>query len=319
MYLRVASHVISKELIQKIELELKKRLDRVTIPGFKGRSIWQVGRFFARSLYDEDLMLRASSLAYNFFLSLFPALIFLFTLLPFIPIEGFQDDLLAQLKYLLPEDAYTTILSTVEDILKGGSLSLLSFGFLFAIYFSSNAFNSMMAAFNKYIQEKDKRPWYSSRWRSVWLTFLISLIAVCVVLVITYASLALDWIQGQTGFNANAYSTLLQIMQYLFLGLLIYLSISSLYYFGSSKVSKWHFFSPGSTLATILAIITTTGFTFYVNNFDSYNKLYGSIGTVIVLMVLIYFNCLVLLIGFELNSSIDRARSVSEPLERRKK
>lgn len=292
-------------------------LKHVTIPGFRGRSLYDVGRFFLNSLFDEDLMLRASSLAFNFFLALFPAIIFIFTLIAYIPIAHFQDDMLFHIQRLLPTDAYGVLLETIEDILHKQNLSLLSFGFIMALYFSSNAFSSMLTAFNKYVERGDKRSWYLARWRSIWLTILIVLIVLSIVLTITYVNISVHWLADKELLGTRFNYWFLYVFQYISMFLLVYLVFASLYYFGSSRQAEWSFFSPGSTLATILAIFTSAIFTFYVNNFNSYNKLYGSIGTIIVLMLMIYFNSIALLVGFELNSSIDRAKELEWP--RRKK
>ncbi|MBO6516559.1 MAG: YihY/virulence factor BrkB family protein [Bacteroidia bacterium] len=282
-------------------------MKRHSFPGFKGRSIWDVGKFFVDSLFDADLIVRASSLAFNFFLALFPAIIFLFTVIAYIPIDNFQNDLLIQIKRLLPVNAYEVLLSTIDDILNNQHLSLLSIGFVFALYFSSNAFNSMMTTFDKYTSDKQRRAWYSARIRSIGLTLLVALIVLAMVAIITYVQVTISWLKNQHLVNDTWNYWILRVFQYSSLLILIYFVYSSLYYFGSSKVAKWHFFSVGSTLATILSLIASAGFTFYVNNFDSYNRLYGSIGTIIVLMLFIYFNCIMLLVGFELNSSVDRA------------
>ncbi len=256
-------------------------------------------------------MLRASSLAFNFFLALFPSIIFLFTVIAYIPILDFQSDLLVQIKRLLPTNAYEVLLETIDDILNNQNLSLLSFGFILALYFSSNAFNSMMTAFDKYALSHQKRSWYIARLRSIGLTLLVALIVLASVAIITVVTISISWLKKQQYVDEQINVLLLEILQYASIFVLIYFVYSSLYYFGSSKVAEWKFFSVGSTLATILSVIASAGFTFYVNSFNSYNKLYGSIGTILVLMVLIYFNCIMLLVGFELNSSIDRAEMKS--------
>lgn len=258
-------------------------------------------------MYDEDLLLRTSSLAFSFFLALFPAIIFFFTLIAYIPIENFQDELLRQIVLLLPQNAYDFLIVTIEDIIQNQNLSLLSFGFVFALYFSSNAFSSMMSAFNKYVPERQKRPWYVDRLRSIALTFLVTLGLITTVVLIIYVQITLAWLADEVVINKRLIEVSLNIAQYILLFVLVYFLFASLYYFGSSRIAKWSFFSPGATLATCLSVIATIAFTFYVNNFNSYNKIYGSIGTILVLMMMIYFNSLVLLIGFELNSSIDLA------------
>lgn len=284
---------------------LVDKLQHISLPGFKGRSIYDVLKFFVKSLFDEDLTLRASSIAFNFFLALFPLVIFLFTLIPYIPVANLQDYLLDQVQRLIPEIAFTSMITTIEEIVRNQNSGLLSFGFIAAIYFSSNGFASMMAAFNKYIDRPMKRSWISERIRAIWMVFLISVILIVTISLATYLNLSLHWMSSKDWFTQQLFNYLLSFIQFISLFLLIYFVFSALYFFGSSRVSKWRFFSPGSTLAAILSLMATVAFSYYVNNFNSYNKLYGSIGTILVVMLLIYFNCIILLVGFELNSSID--------------
>lgn len=291
------------------------KLKKISIPGFHGRSVYDVSRFFFRSLFDEDILLRASSLAFNFFVAMFPAIIFFFTLIAYIPIENLHDEILMQIENLLPRNAYLTLKDTIDDILKIQHGGLLSFGFFMAIIFASNGFTSMMTAFNKYVPDASKRPWYMDRMRSFFLIFLVTILMLTSILLTIYFDFTISWLKEREWFNERILIIGLNAVEYFSLFFLFYMIFSSLYYFGSARVAKWRFFSAGSSLATVLALIATAGFSYYINSFNSYNKLYGSIGTIIVLMMLIYFNCIVLLIGFELNSSIDRA----DILPRRKK
>jgi len=119
--------------------------------------------------------------------------------------------------------------------------------------------------------------------------------------------IGLDYLHNKDFLGDSLEYYLLVATEWLFIVLFIYALISGLFFYGPSKKRRWAFFSAGSTLATILSVISTYGFMFYVNNFNSYNKLYGSIGTLLVIMFLIYINAMVMLIGFELNVSIDRA------------
>lgn len=282
-------------------------LKTATIPGFRDQSLFYVGRYFIRSMFDDDLILRASSLAFNFFLALFPAIIFFFTLIAYIPIENLHDEILSYLEYILPHNTYATVSSTISDILKRQRGDLLSFGFFAAIFFGSNGFVSMINAFQKYAANEHRRPWYLQRLRSIFLTLLTALILVLSILVVTYLSITFNWLNSKNIIRGAGYEFGIQAFEYISIFVLFYFIISSLYYFGSYRGSGWNFFSPGGTFASILSLLTTFTFAYYVNHFNSYNKLYGSIGTLIALMVLIYFNCIVVLIGFELNSSIDRA------------
>ena len=167
-------------------------------------------------------MLRASSLAFNFFLALFPSIIFLFTVIAYIPIIDFQSDLLIQIKRLLPTNAYEVLLGTIDDILNNQNLSLLSFGFILALYFSSNAFNSMMTAFDKYALSHQKRSWYIARLRSIGLTLLVALIVLASVAIITVVTISISWLKKQQYVDEQINVLLLEILQYASIFVLIY-------------------------------------------------------------------------------------------------
>lgn len=295
------------EKIEAYAIKIATRLKNVSFPGFRGNSLFYVGRYFLRSMFNDDLILRSSALAFNFFLALFPAVIFFFTLIAYIPIENLHDEIILYFKHLLPHNAYETMLSTINDILKRQRGDLLSFGFIAAIFFGSNGFMSMMNSFEKYTPRHERRPWHYQRLRSIFVTLLSALILIMSILIITYVSITFNWLNEKNLIKGSLYELTLNLIEYVSVFVLFYFIISSLYYFGSSKASHWNFFTPGGTFATLLSVITTFVFAYYVNHFNSYNKLYGSIGTLIALMVLIYFNCIAVLTGFELNSSIDRA------------
>ena len=286
---------------------LDKKLENVSLPGFKGKSIYQVGKFFINGLFEEDLNLRASSLAFNFFIAIFPLIIFLFTLIPYIPIENLEGLITGFIQKFLPAKAFDFVNETITDIVTNQNAGLLSFGFIAALYFSSNGFASMLSAFDTGVESILQRNWFDIRLKSIILLFLVvSLLITTALLSITF-NYGFNFLDGQVTINDSLTKFVLPAIEYILTISLVYFIFSSLYYFGSNKGSKWRFFSAGSTVATILSILSTWGFRVYVENFNSYNKLYGSVGTLLVLMILIYVNCFVVLIGFELNRSIDKA------------
>lgn len=296
-----------KNTLYRWDNALSFKLRNVSFPGFKGKSIYEVGKFLSKSLFfDKDQNLRASALAFNFFLAIFPAIIFLFTLVAYIPIKDMHGQILQFIEAFLPPNAFELVLETITDILNNQNAGLLSFGFIAALYFSSNGFANMISAFDEEEDKKFKRNWFDIRLKSFGLSFLVVSILVSVITVSLTVNYTLGYL-GQISWVENHWIEWgLIALNYFLTIMLVYLIFSSLYYFGSSKTAKWKFFSAGSTVATVLSILTTYGFTLYVENFNSYNKLYGSIGTILVLMILIYFNCFVVLIGFELNKSIDK-------------
>lgn len=290
----------------------------ITLPGFERVPVYSVISFFIKEVVKEELNVRGTSLAFNFFMALFPSAIFFFTFVAYLPIDNSHEAILQFFSDILPKSAYVSIESTLEDILKHQRGSLLSFSMLMALYFGTNGIHSMMNAFNKYTRDEEERSFLKQRLVSTGLAMLISATVVVAVGLITSGEWLLQKMLVWGIFGNKTSIALLTVIKWLVVLFLFFTMISSLYYWGPSKTKKWRFFSPGSTLATILSIVTTLGFAFYVNNFNSYNKLYGSIGTLIVVMLLIYFNCMILLIGFELNASIDKGleKKLKRPIPR---
>lgn len=292
-----------------LALRFKSYLESKTFKGLHGHSLYDVGKYFLRSLFLENLSVRASSLSFNFFLALFPALIFLLTLIAYLPYTGLKTQLMEQLQLILPERSYKEIAGTISEILNKQNSSLLSFGFLLTLYFASNAFHILISSFNKRLAEGTaiKHGWFIIRGRAVFLTFLQTVLIIVFLSLVTWAYQIEHFMVDNHWPLASLYAFFVELLKYLLMMGLFLLAISSLYYFAPSKTNKWKFFTIGSFLASSLSIVATFGFTLYVNNFDSYNKIYGSIGAILALMVLIYINVFLVIIGFELNTSIDKA------------
>lgn len=296
-----------EQKLMNLDKMLDERLELVSFPGFKKKSIYQVGKFFVNGIFQESLNLRASSLAFNFFIALFPLIIFLFTLIPYFPIENLDVLITELIDKALPKNASTFLNETIQDILTNQNAGLLSFGFVAALYFSSNGFASLISAFDQGLHQNLQRNWFDVRAKSIGLLFIVVTLLIFTILLSILFSYALRVFESQVSLNDQFTVILLRLVEFILTLFLVYFIYSSIYYFGSHKEAEWRFFSPGSTIATILSFVTTYGFRLYVENFNSYNKLYGSVGTLLVLMLLIYFNSFVILIGYELNRSIDKA------------
>lgn len=295
--------------------------DSIVPPGFQGASLYSVFQFFFKGVINPKFNLYAGSLSWNFFLAIFPSLLFLFTLIAYIQLPGFnlQKTILQQLDLFLPEEAYRIVRSTVRDIVSRQRSDLLSFGLLTALYFASNGVFSMMLAFDSNFNEseKHKRNFFQKRGKSILITLGISILILLSLSVLISGNLMSAWIVKKKLLNKDIMLAFVTMVQYLTLTSLVFFIMSSLYYFGHSARARWKFFSPGAIVSTTLSLITTFAFTAYVEEFDSYNKLYGSIGAIIVLMLLIYVNTLCILIGFELNRSITSVVRIAQ--EQRKK
>lgn len=293
-----------------IVMQSVKASKRLILPGFDGLPVHDVASFFYMGISKGSLGTRAAALSFNFFLALFPLIIFLFTLIPYIPIDNFQEQLLVQLRLLLPQEAYILTKSTIEDLVNTPRGGLLSLGFISTVYFATNGINAMMNAFNSSYHVSIKRSAWKQRVISIALTFIISFLIVIAVALVAFGTITLHYINDIGIIESKISLVMLQIAQWFIIMLLCYFTISFLYFFGTSQHTRWKFFSAGSSLATVLMMFVSSGFAYFVNNFGQYNKLYGSIGTLIVIMLFIQFNSAVLLLGFELNASIRRGAGI---------
>ena len=287
--------------VQKILFWSKK----VILPGFQGIPIYYVIRFILEELEKDSLTTRANAMAFSFFLSLFPALMFLFTLVPYFGItEDLTNYLNESFDQLLPHSASGYFLGIIHDIIAIKREGLLSFGFILAIYFSSSGILTMIIGFEKsHLEGHNKRSYYSNLFLAIILTLVVFiLVVVSSILIIMGNQLSL---LADSYFNSTVYSTIfLSVFRYMVAFILIYIVFSILYNYGSTQRKKPGFFNTGSLLSTLLSILTSVLFAFFVDNFGKYNELYGSIGALIIVLIWLKFNCLVILLGYELNTSI---------------
>jgi membrane protein len=295
-----------KKLIPIWERILAKA-KKIILPGFDKMPLYDVMVFFWRSIVDGALSTRASAIAFSFFVGLFPAIIFLFTLIPYIPIENFQSQLFLLIKDMLPANAFMAIEETVQDILTRQRGGLLSLGFFMALIFSTNGFASMMTAFDASLHSFERRTWLGQRLIALLLLAIMSVLLTLAIALITYGQHSINYLANNGYLRDHFIIILLTVGKWVVILVLFFMANSFLYYLAPAKKTKWRFISAGGTLSTALSVATFVGFTYYINNFGQYNKLYGSIGTVLVIMLLMYLLSFILLIGFELNASINEA------------
>jgi membrane protein len=293
-----------KTFLKKIEDKTKQ----ISLPGFYGRSIYEVVEFFINGVKKGSLTTRASSVAFNFVLAMFPGIIFLFTLIPYIPIENFQNEVLNLFENILPHNAYGFLESTLKDIVLQKNWGFLSFGALASLFFSMNGIHALIGAFNDTYHEIDTRSWLTQRLMSIALVFiLVSLITIATMLIISSKSV-LNTLVEQNILEINITYYLIITGKWVITIAFHLIAISFLYYFAPAKKRHWRFLSPGSIMATFLSIMASIIFSMFINHFGQLNKLYGSMGTMMVVLIWTYFNSLALIIGFELNASISNAQ-----------
>jgi len=296
-------------------MNLLKKLSKQIKPlGFSGLSIYDVAIFFWKGLIKGAITTRASSLAFNFFLAFFPSIIVFFTLIPYIPIEGLQETLMELLGTVLPPSTNEITFQTLEDIINNPRGGLLSIGFILALYFSTNGINSLIEAFNSSYHIREIRPLIQQRILSLGLTILLSVMLIISIGLIIFGTVVINYLVNTEIITTSAADLIIYGKWIVMLSMLFF-GISILFYLGPALKSKWKLFSPGSIFATIFIIITSIGFNYYIQNFSQYNKIYGSIGTLMIILLWMYFNSIILLTGFELNASISNAKQKSENSE----
>lgn len=288
----------------------------VYIPGFRPLPLYTVIVFFILEIQKTSLANRAAALAYNFMLALFPAIIFLFTLIAYIPIKGFQKNLLDLFALIMPANAYDAFHDTIFDIIARQNGKLLSIGFVTALYFATNGVSNLMQAFNKSSLILETRTWLKRRFIALVLTVVISVALLIAIVIMIAGQSVIGFVRDELYSKADFWLWVIAFSRWFIILGIFFISICILYRYGPANKRKWKFVNPGSILATSLAILTSIGFTYYTNNFSSYNSVYGAIGTLIVVMIYLYLNSMILLIGFELNASVDlskRTVRISKP------
>jgi membrane protein len=267
--------------------------------------MYDIGYFFLVETRKSAITTRAASVAFTFFLALFPAIIFFFSLIPFLPVANLHQHLLSELQTLLPENAYQAAVITINDLVKTEHNSLLSFGFFVSLYLSTSGINALMDAFNQAIHVTETRTFIKQRVVSLLLFVALLLLLLTASLLIIFSEVAIKYAIAH-GLLISDWGELLLLLlgKWLIASLLLFSAISLLYYFGPVNSVSYQLISPGAILATILSILASLVFNYYVNNFSTYNKVYGSIGTIMVIMLWLEFNCLIMLIGFDLNAKI---------------
>jgi len=281
-------------------------------------SLYKIVKLFIRDLMQNEIVQRANGVAFNFILAIFPAIIFLFTLIPyitqFVP-EVNTESIMGFMGEMLPPSMYDVVAVTVHDIISNQRGGLLTFGFIFSLYLATNGMMALMVAFNACYKTDDRRGGLKMRLIATGLTINLAVVLCLAIILLVVGQLVLDyvllhlsefkWLMGIDNFTVY----LLLLLRFIVIFVVFFLAVSTIYYFGPAIHYNWRFFSIGSFLATLLIIGISYGFSYYITNFGTYNKVYGSIGVLIALMIWIQLITVVLLIGYEINASIhDAAR-----------
>jgi len=305
----IEKSITKSSLVKKLSSRTKK----MRLPGFQGESLFDVSRFFIRQVRKVGLNDRARSIAFSFLTAIPAATIFICTLIPLLPIARKierQLDLLT--KDITPNQNTSQVVSNfIHDFLDKPRSGLLSFGFLLALFYASNAMMGLMRSFNKSLHNPPRRNIFQTRWMAIKLTLLLVLLVIGTVIILGTQDELLRKILKWKHIQNHSARWIFKTIRWVVIIPLFYFSIAFIYKYAPAVHKRWKLSSPGTLLATFLLILTTWLFSYWVNKFGTYNKIYGSIGTILILMLLIYINSLILLIGYELNVSIHHLRDAT--------
>jgi membrane protein len=281
-----------------------------SLPGFRGIPLYDVVKFFIGQVKTIGMTERASSIAFNFVMAIPPAIIFLFTLIPFLPIsQQFQKEIYGLIKDVIPgEKDHEVLISFLQDFINKPRNGLLSLGFVLSMFFSSNAMMGIMRSFDKNYIGFRKRTDLQKRAAALKITMVLFIIVFTSILLLISRGALLQ----KLGIESLLLRQIIENVRWAIIILLFFSCISYIYRHAPAVHKKWRLINPGSILATFLMLLLTALFSWWVGKFGNYNQLYGSIGTVLILMILIFINSLVLLIGFELNVSITSLKKIAD-------
>lgn len=274
---------------------------KIHIPGFEGLSLFEIISFLNDALKKGGLATKAAAIAFGVFLAFFPSIIFFLSLIPFVPIDNFQHDLLAEIFSLMPDGIRPMVEETIHDLILKKHSAVLSIGFLLTFYFASNSINSVLTAFNSSFQFEVKRNPIKQRLISFGLLIVFSILVILAIAIILFGESVISWL------DLGIASTIaLNIFKWLIILFLLFLAISLLYNLGNPERVKWKIISAGTSLTTVVIILTSLGFSYYIDNFGKFNELYGSIGSLIAFLIWIQICSRILLIGFELSAKVQK-------------
>ena len=280
-------------------------LQHFSLPGNRGVPLYDVLRFFLVGIFNGDLNQRAKGVAYSFLTALPPLLIFFFTLVAYFPVDGVQDELLTELGGIVPEKIMNPLSNTINDVMGHRHSTLLSIGFISSVLLAASGLMGVITSLNFANRSVEKRPYLQRYLLSVMLVFVLYVLIVLTMALLMGHKLLLQIIFAQGWLTDTKANTLMfNIGRWVLITFAILTAISLIYYWAPVKKQRVGFFSAGSVLATAMFLVLSWGLSIYLNNFNRYNLIYGSIGTLLMVMFWIRFNCIVLLVGYELNISI---------------
>ena len=295
---------------------LVRLLKTIKLPGFEGLSIYDLLELYVIGIVKGTLTTRASAIAFSFFMAIFPFLLFVLIVIPYIPIEGFRVDFLSFLDSFLPPNTSDFFFDNIFENINTGRGGLLSSVFLLSILLMANGVNAVFSGFENSYHEQLTRNVFRQYLYALGVALILAFLVILTVAVFGYFEIyiiqpLLERLNAEGLTEKDSNVAWIVIAKYLFFVIMVYLATAALYYFGTMEGKQSKFFSIGALLTTLLIILTSYLFGIYITNFSQYNELYGSIGALLILMFYLWLNSNILLLGYELNASLNRLRKIN--------
>jgi membrane protein len=297
-----------EERIERIPIlrDVVRFLKKVKLPWLEGLTLYDLIELYFIGIAEGALSNRAGAIAFSFFMALFPFALFILNLIPYIPIEGFQGDFLKFVADGVPPNTYYAVANIVNDILHNSHSGLLSSGFLLSIFLMANGLNAILGGFENSRHVLVKRGFFQQYFVAIGMSMLLSFLLILTVAIIVVFEVFIQKLNAAEFLNNQI--PLIVLGRYGFLILMILITTSILFKFGTKHDKSRSFISIGSVFTTIFVIVISYFFGIWVLRFSQYNELYGSIGTLLIVMFYIWINCMILLLGFELNAAINNLK-----------
>ena len=306
----------TKKMLLKIPLikQMVIVLDNISLPWLNGLSFYELIEFYIVGILQGGISYRAAAIAFSFFMALFPFALFILNLIPYIPIEGFQDDFLMFVQDNVPPTTYDAIENIIRDILHNSQTGLLSWGVFLSVFLMTNGVNAVMSGFETSLHVTIKRAYFRQYFVALLISLVLTFILIVTVTAIIFLEIVIQRtiIQDVLASRVSDRISLLEMGRYIFVVLMILLATAILFKYGIKQSKKKRLITIGTVFTTALIVVSSYFFGIWVVKFSKYNELYGSIGTLLVFLFYLWINCMVLLLGFELDASIRKLKKIEQ-------
>ncbi|WMI65740.1 YihY/virulence factor BrkB family protein [Aestuariibaculum sp. YM273] len=287
---------------------------KIKLPGLEGLSFYDLLELYVTGIVKGALTTRASAIAFSFFTALFPFLLFVLFIIPYVPIDDFKIEFLKFLESFLPPTTsdffFQNIFENIDQSQRGG---LLSSVFVLSLLLMANGVNAVFSGFENSYHEQLTRNVFRQYLYALSVALILALLLILTIAFLGYFQIYVvqrlfETLQNK-GYEVASQSVFwVNVVKYVFFVFMVYIATATLYYFGTKEGRHSRFFSVGALFTTILILVSSYLFGIYIENFSQYNKLYGSIGALLILLFYLWLNSNILLLGYELNASLNKLR-----------